>query len=154
MSDTLVKLLRGGTQADEDGIIVKMSRQACLEAADLIEQQAVRIAALKEEIDLMLKEIGELYDTQVMSKEKNAEEGMRRKQLGLTGYAAHLLKSAAIMEIKPMTEENMLLVYTLLEAATKSLAVKAGTADANDALKYSQAALNLAHVLATLNYMK
>jgi len=89
-----------------------------------------------------------------MSKEKNAEEGMRRKQLGLTGYAAHLLKSAAIMEIKPMTEENMLLVYTLLEAATKSLAVKAGTADANDALKYSQAALNLAHVLATLNYMK
>ena len=51
------------------------------------------------------------------------------------------------MEIKPMTVEN-------IEAATKALAVKAGTADANDALKYSQAALNLAHVLATLNYMK
>ena len=53
----------------------------------------------------------------------------------------------AIMEIKPMTVEK-------IEAATKALAVKAGTADANDALKYSQAALNLAHVLATLNYMK
>ena len=33
-------------------------------AANLIEQQAVRIEALKEEIDLMQKEIDELYDAQ------------------------------------------------------------------------------------------
>ena len=49
MSDTLVKLLRGGTQADADGIFITVSRQACNEAADLIEQQAVQIAALKKQ---------------------------------------------------------------------------------------------------------
>ena len=54
------------------------------------------------------------------------------------------------MEIKPMTNDGA----EKIEATIKDLAVKAGAAEANDVLKYSQAALNLAHVLATLYNMK
>ena len=57
MSDTLVK--------DEEGIIVKMSRQACNEAADLIEQQSAEIAALKAECirvcELRFQATNEIY---------------------------------------------------------------------------------------------
>ena len=43
----------------------------------------------------------------------------------------------------------------LITTLTLALSQKAALAsDANDALKYSQSALNLAHTLATLHYMK
>jgi hypothetical protein len=35
---TLIEVLRGGRQCDNDGVEIIMSRQACLEAADEIEK--------------------------------------------------------------------------------------------------------------------
>jgi len=36
--DKMIEALRSGTQADEDGVMVVVSRQACEEAADEIEK--------------------------------------------------------------------------------------------------------------------
>lgn len=38
MSKELIKVLRGGRQCDMDGVEIIMSRQACIEAADRIEE--------------------------------------------------------------------------------------------------------------------
>lgn len=48
--DDLVKALRSGEQADMDGILVKVSRQACEEAADAIEALQARVAEKDAEI--------------------------------------------------------------------------------------------------------
>ena len=52
MTDTtdLIQRLRAHQQADEEGVIVKVSRQACDEAADALEQQAAQIAEKDAEI--------------------------------------------------------------------------------------------------------
>ena len=44
----LVKALRSGEQADMDGTLVKVSRQACEEAADAIDALQAEIARLRE----------------------------------------------------------------------------------------------------------
>ena len=63
-------------------------------------------------------------------------------------------KCGKTMEIKPMTNETGD-TKELITTLTLALSQKAALAsDANDALKYSQSALNLAHTLATLHYMK
>ena len=46
--DELVKALRAGEQADMDGTLVKVSRQACEEAADAIEALQAEAARLRE----------------------------------------------------------------------------------------------------------
>ena len=46
--DDLVKALRSGEQADMDGTLVKVSRQACEEAADAIDALQAEIARLRE----------------------------------------------------------------------------------------------------------
>jgi hypothetical protein len=46
--DDLVKALRAGEQADMDGTLVKVSRQACEEAADAIEALQAEAARLRE----------------------------------------------------------------------------------------------------------
>ena len=48
--DELVKALRAGEQADMDGTLVKVSRQACEEAADAIEALQARVAKKDAEI--------------------------------------------------------------------------------------------------------
>ena len=48
--DDLVKALRAGEQADMDGTLVKVSRQACEEAADAIEALQARVAKKDAEI--------------------------------------------------------------------------------------------------------
>ena len=45
--DDLVKALRAGEQADMDGTLVKVSRQACEEAADAIEALQAEAARLR-----------------------------------------------------------------------------------------------------------
>lgn len=49
--DDLVRALRAGEQADMDGILVKVSRQACEEAADAIEALQARVAKKDAEIE-------------------------------------------------------------------------------------------------------
>ena len=44
----LVKALRSGEQADMDGTLVKVSRQACEEAADAIEALRAQLAAARD----------------------------------------------------------------------------------------------------------
>lgn len=46
--DDLVKALRAGEQADMDGTLVKVSRQACEEAADAIEALQAQLAAARD----------------------------------------------------------------------------------------------------------
>ena len=53
-----------------------------------------------------------------------------------------------------MTNDGAEKIEATIRRAIQGLAVKAGAAEANDVLKYSQAALNLAHVLETLYNMK
>lgn len=56
---TLIEVLRGGRQCDEDGTEIIMSRQACVEAADEI----VRLrSALAELTALVRGECGALLD--------------------------------------------------------------------------------------------
>lgn len=42
--DALVNALRSGEQADMDGTMVRVSRQACEEAADMLTAQAAKLA--------------------------------------------------------------------------------------------------------------
>ena len=46
--DELVKALRAGEQADMDGTLVKVSRQACEEAADTIEALQAQLAEARD----------------------------------------------------------------------------------------------------------
>ena len=46
----LIAALRNQEQCDEDGVVVKVSRQACDEAATLIREQSDRIAALERQL--------------------------------------------------------------------------------------------------------
>ena len=46
--DELVKALRSGEQADMDGTLVKVSRQACEEAADAIEALQARLDEVRD----------------------------------------------------------------------------------------------------------
>lgn len=46
--DDLVKALRSGEQADMDGTLVKVSRQACEEAADAIDALQAQLAAARD----------------------------------------------------------------------------------------------------------
>jgi hypothetical protein len=46
--DDLVKALRSGEQADMDGTLVKVSRQACEEAADAIESLQAQLAEARD----------------------------------------------------------------------------------------------------------
>lgn len=61
--DDLVKALRSGEQADMDGTLVKVSRQACEEAADAIEALQAQLAeardkALEEVLALLTQNDG------------------------------------------------------------------------------------------------
>ena len=63
--------------------------------------------------------------------------------------AAHLIQVAALLEIKPMD------VKKEVESAIKLLAGKINTdVKPDDAMKFAQAALNLAHVFATVENTK
>ncbi len=46
--DDLIKALRSGEQADMDGTLVKVSRQACEEAADAIEALQAQLAEVRD----------------------------------------------------------------------------------------------------------
>lgn len=48
--DDLVKALRAGEQADMDGTLVKVSRQACEEAADAIEALQAELAEARDKV--------------------------------------------------------------------------------------------------------
>lgn len=45
--------LRSGEQADMDGVMVRVSRQACEEAADLLEALAARLAEVEAQLDTL-----------------------------------------------------------------------------------------------------
>jgi len=45
---TLIEVLRGGRQCDNDGVEIIMSRQACLEAADEIEKLRAALEAIND----------------------------------------------------------------------------------------------------------
>lgn len=47
----MLNALRNGEQMDIDGIMVKVSRQACVEGADLIEAQSALISELVEALE-------------------------------------------------------------------------------------------------------
>lgn len=44
---TLQEVLRGGRQCDEDGVEIIMSREACVKAADALDEKDRRIEELK-----------------------------------------------------------------------------------------------------------
>ncbi|PKR56380.1 hypothetical protein COO92_21485 [Thalassospira lohafexi] len=52
----MLNALRNGEQMDFDGIMVKVSRQACVEGADLLETQAAFISELVEALELMMSD--------------------------------------------------------------------------------------------------
>ncbi len=49
--DALVNALRSGEQADMDGVMVRVSRQACEEAADMLTAQAAKLAEAEADAD-------------------------------------------------------------------------------------------------------
>jgi hypothetical protein len=53
---TLSQMLRNGEQCDSDGVFCIMSRQACHEAAEVIEGQQAQIDTLQDQIDALLSE--------------------------------------------------------------------------------------------------
>jgi len=65
MTDTtdLIQRLRAYQQADEEGVIVKVSRQACDEAADALEQQAAQIEALRADAERMRELLADANET-------------------------------------------------------------------------------------------
>lgn len=56
--DDLVKALRSGEQADMDGTLVKVSRQACEEAADAIESLQAQLAEARDKA----RSVADAYD--------------------------------------------------------------------------------------------
>jgi uncharacterized coiled-coil protein SlyX len=60
--DELVKALRAGEQADMDGTLVKVSRQACEEAADAIEALQARVAKKDAEIERLRENMRDSYE--------------------------------------------------------------------------------------------
>jgi len=46
---TLIEVLRGGRQCDNDGVEIIMSRQACVEAADELEKLRALLARYRDE---------------------------------------------------------------------------------------------------------
>ncbi len=60
--DELVKALRAGEQADMDGTLVKVSRQACEEAADAIEALQAQLAEAR---DKALEDVAKEADERV-----------------------------------------------------------------------------------------
>lgn len=63
--DDLVKALRSGEQADMDGTLVKVSRQACEEAADAIEALQAELAEVREQRDHAIALAEKAQDRQI-----------------------------------------------------------------------------------------
>lgn len=79
----LVKALRAGEQADMDGILVKVSRQACEEAADAIEALQARVAKKDAEIERLKLALGEIlsYDRNFYDSGRPGYEAIARAAL-------------------------------------------------------------------------
>jgi hypothetical protein len=63
MTDDIIKALRNGQQYDQDGVRCIVSRQACHEAADIVEASQARIASLELERDGWMVMVGKIAAT-------------------------------------------------------------------------------------------
>ncbi len=92
--DELVKALRAGEQADMDGTLVKVSRQACEEAADAIEALQARVAKKDAEIE-RLREA--LADAEIMrDAAERVSEWFCTEARHLEGHRINALRMAMI----------------------------------------------------------
>ena len=72
--DDLIKALRSGEQADLDGTLVKVSRQACEEAADAIEALQAQLAEARALLKRTLPALDAAHDTHIMALGRNPDD--------------------------------------------------------------------------------